>query len=1573
MRGVNQDVLALAKAAPNEEFNAASLECGVNNALPLLQPVHVDSNRFQHQDVLIPEVNTAKVGRGSKGKGSKSSKSRKKTKLNPDAPTFMPKSQTLFVRQVKFSDRSLFLTGEIQGVSTSVLLDTGAALTCISGEMWRQCTTSSPNLTVQEVNGSLQSATGENLEILGVVDLEFQLGSLKLKHSAVVVENLAHTCLLGSDFFSDHQCTISYDTVSLSIGDVEIPLRRQQEEPKLCRIILGKGIKIPANTEMILPGKLSKSGSLNHSVPGMVEAKQEIQKFATGRSLVRSDHGKVPVRVANFSDSPLYIRTNQTLGWFHPVAEIQTTNEVTNPSDDRNKTYRCPKRTKKTTQDKKPSKAKSSRSKDRSTEDNSGKVQANEDFKNSQPSQLTKLNDQPTFISAVTSGEDTSVNKSPEMGAEDKNRLESLLKKLEIDELQLDSGQKEMVIEMIGKYQHAFSMGDFDLGQTTVLQHKIDTGDAIPIKQRPRRVPPYQQKFVNETTKELLDRGLIKESQSPWSSPIVLAKKSDGTYRLCIDYRRLNSHTVKSAQPLARIDDTLNQLSGAQFFTSLDCASGYWQVGMAPEDQGKTSFVTGVKQYDWKVMPFGLTGAPASFTRLMNIVLGGLDFCLVYLDDIIVHSSTFEEHLQQLEKVLCQLEAANLKLKPSKCKLFRDMVKFLGHVVNKDGISTDSEKLRKVAEWPVAEVRSFMGLATYYQNFVKDFANIAAPLHRLTRKNTAFEWTDNCETAFLKLKECLVSSPVLAYPDFSEGSGVFVLDTDASDFAMGGVLSQKQKDESERVIGYGSKSFQGGELNYCTTRREMLALVKFAEHFRYYLLGKKFLVRTDNMALRWLLNFKEPSGQIARWIERLAEFDFIIEHRPGVRHGNADALSRRPARVRQHGDCPSCGPTDATTSTAPEEEFNASSLESGVNNALPLLLQSKYVRSKDADDKCLHHTVGALHLPGKPDDPVSHSKWSREEIAEAQKTDPHISDIYDHIAKDKSEPSKETLQAYGHLQRAVWAQRARMEMCDGILYLRPDKESKYKTRRLVLPRYLIEPVFHELHEGFAGGHLGIRKTEGKMRQRCWRPNLKREIRDLVRSCETCQKCKSPPHATKAPLQSIPVGRRNQRVHVDVIGPINPPSRQGHKYILVLQDAFTKWPEAWPLRNQKAKTCARTIVHEYICRFGAPENLHTDQGTNFQSCIFDDMCKILNIHKTRTTAFHPQGNGQVENFNKSLKSMLTTMVDEEGRDWDQHLPAALMAYRSSIHLSTEETPFLLTFGDEMQLPLDLVIGTTGGGQDNLRTDYISQLRDRLGTSFQRARSKLKLAQRRQRSYYDRNSKNTSFSVGDLVLMKNHYVKPNVPPKFHRSWIGPFRVLEVISEVNYRVIATHGKNPKAKVVHLNNMKLYFTREDDSQILEDTLPVNGDDNSVLGNEESEDDSEASDSESEFEYSTPGGPMCLRSDRVLEQAISPIVNEPDLPLMDEAAPEEEFNASSLESGVANAVPLPNPNQADTDSVPEKVTRKYDLRPRDKLRCPIRYRQSIGSVTLARIIEKKTRWLKKGHELRNALIVNPS
>ncbi|KRZ65623.1 Retrovirus-related Pol polyprotein from transposon 17.6, partial [Trichinella papuae] len=476
---------------------------------------------------------------------------------------------------------------------------------------------------------------------------------------------------------------------------------------------------------------------------------------------------------------------------------------------------------------------------------------------------------------------------------------------------ELDAHSRNALRSVLWKYRRCIATSDEDLGHTELASHRIDTRNAAPVKVPPRRLPPAQRPDVQRMVTDMLSRNVIEPANSPWSAPIVIVRKKDGSPRFCVDFRRLNDVTIKDAHPLPRIDDTLEALSGARWFSTLDFSSGYWQIPVDEADRPKTAFSTPFGLYQFRVMPFGLCNAPATFQRLMDVALRGLTWssCLAYLDDIIVFGRTAQEHTDRLERVLQRIAETGLKLKPQKCHLMRKTVRFLGHVLSENGMSTDEEKIRAVKEWPTpccpSEVRQFLGLASYYRRFIKNFSMVSAPLNALLRKGSHWKWTAECQTAFDQLKHMLCTAPVLTFPDFNVP---FIVDVDASAEGIGAVLSQLSHG-NERVVAYASRTLTKAERRYCVTRKELLALVWSIKEFRPYLYGQQFDARTDHSCLRWLRNFKEPEGQVARWLEQLAEYDFNVLHRPGRAHCNADALSRQR--------CPQCGISIVATATPP--------------------------------------------------------------------------------------------------------------------------------------------------------------------------------------------------------------------------------------------------------------------------------------------------------------------------------------------------------------------------------------------------------------------------------------------------------------------------------------------------------------------------------------------------------------------------------------------------------------------------------------------------------------------------------
>ena len=701
---------------------------------------------------------------------------------------------------------------------------------------------------------------------------------------------------------------------------------------------------------------------------------------------------------------------------------------------------------------------------------------------------------------------------------------------------------KAGLAEVLRRHRKAFQLLPEERGRTAVVQHKINTGTAPPIRQQPRRLAPHRRETVESELEKMLAEGVIESGEGPWAAPVVLVKKKDGNVRFCVDYRKLNEITIKDAYPLPRIDDSLDTLAGACCFSTLDLASGYWQVEMAKEDREKTAFATHRGLYQFKVMPFGLCNAPGTFERLMEITMRGLQWrtCLVYLDDIIVFAPTWELHMQRLDEVLTRIESAGLRLKASKCFLARPEVHFLGHVVSGTGVATDPSKTRTVKEWPqpqdVHEVRSFLGLASYYRAFVQDFATLAKPLFALSEKNKQFLWSEECREAFEKLKEKLTTSPVLAYP---MPEGELVMDTDASDVGLGAVLSQTQAGE-ERVLSYASRTLDKPEKNYCVTRREMLAVIFGLRKFKHYLLGRKVRIRTDHASLRWVTQFKEPEGQVARWLEELSSYDFQVEHRPGKNHGNADGLSRIP--------CRQCGwgkETDTELCRVLRSEgARTRSQSSG--------LVEEEGRDRDCEER--YHSQGA-----RPKTSRRHPESSEQTPAERVPTEgPEIQvgaaptarvpgDQAGWRTAQESDPVLATVREWvqgggppadiggeGYEMKSWASQYERLEERDGVLgrtWSEPLGEERFQ---IAVPRSMRSLVLGEVHGPPLVSHFGQSRTQRRLQEEFYWPGYARDVILLCASWPQCLQGEDPPRKNRAAMGHVRTHLPMERVAMEVM-------------------------------------------------------------------------------------------------------------------------------------------------------------------------------------------------------------------------------------------------------------------------------------------------------------------------------------------------------------------------------------------------------------------------------------------------------
>ena len=928
-----------------------------------------------------------------------------------------------------------------------------------------------------------------------------------------------------------------------------------------------------------------------------------------------------------------------------------------------------------------------------------------------------------------------------------------------LEQVDVSVGQEvvEKLRKLVCRYRDVFSEGEYDLGDTNVVQHVIDTGQSQPIKQQLRRQPVHLLEKIDDEVARMLNAGVIEPTCSPWASNVVIVKKKDGSLRFCIDYRRLNDVTRKDVYPLPRIDACLDAMGGAKYFSTFDLRSGYHQVQMHEVDADKTSFVTRQGAFRFRRLPFGLCNAGSTFQRLMDIVMKGANFeiCLVYLDDIIVYSEDADDHLRRLEIVFSRLRAAHLKLKPSKCKILQKSVTFLGHVVSDEGLATDPEKISAVINWPrpvnQTEVRSFLGLCSYYRRFVRDFAAVASPLHALTGKNKVFRWDEACEQSFQQLKIRLTSSPILAMPT---DSGHFILDTDACDISIGAVLSQVQ-DGAERVIAYASRKLSRPEFNYCVTRKELLAVVYYVKAFRMYLLGRPFLIRTDHSALQWLRKTPEPIGQQARWCEILEEFQFEIQHRPGRSHTNADAMSRRP--------CRQCG--DGAEETA-----------------------VKQVR-----------TVLLNRPVDRPD-----SRYHPDALAKAYEEDPELRTLYELVKAGPEKPNVNVVNGMDAQTKSYVSQWNVLSIVNGGLYrrfVRPDRDTDFL--QLIPPESYRREIVETAHAGLTSNHLGLRRTRLRVQSKAYWLGWSRYVEGVFRRCDRCARYYRGAPKRQGELQAAPVGEVFERLAIDVTGP-HPKSSNGYVYIVTMLDLFSKWAFAFPVRNHEASTVAHLLVDRVFSVFGIPQQLLSDRGPEFEGSLIRELCAAMDIDKLRTTAYKPSTNGAIERFHRSLNSLLGKVVEDNQRDWDQWLPAVLAAYHASPHESTGFTPNYLMFGRELRVPLDLAFGEppVEEGFTPVYADFVEERRLRLRRAFELARQNLAVAAQRRKDRYDLKVRPAKFSVGDFVWYYYPRKLVGKSAKWQAAYQGPFMVVNIINEVNY--IIQRSPRSQKQVVHVDKMK-------------------------------------------------------------------------------------------------------------------------------------------------------------------------
>ena len=968
-----------------------------------------------------------------------------------------------------------------------------------------------------------------------------------------------------------------------------------------------------------------------------------------------------------------------------------------------------------------------------------------------------------------------------------------------IDSAHISESCNNELTQLLTEFQDIFSKHPLDCGEVREYTHRIRLSDDRPFRLPYRRVPPAHYQKLRQVLTDMEEKGIIQKSTSEYASPLVMVWKKDGNLRICIDFRWLNARTVKDAHPLPHQSDCLAALGGNCFFSTMDLTSGFYNIPMHEDDKKYTAFTTPLGLHEFNRMPQGLCNSPASFMRMMMGIFGDMNFSklLCYLDDLLVYAPSESEALSRLRTVFERLRGNNLKLAPKKCHLLQKEVKFLGHIINGEGVSVDPAKVEVISNMKiqnlmeqdertpsVRKIKSFLGMVFYYQHFIPNCSAIAKPLFALTagqkrkghlakekkfqgvfRKLTPADWTEECNNALDKLKAMLLECAVLAHPDFEQP---FILSTDASLDGLGAVLSQVPKGETKaRPIAFASKTLSVSQRKYPAYRLEFLALKwSVCEKFSHWLKGHSFTIWTDNNPLTYLLTKPKLDACELRWVSKLASYSFDLKHLPGKRNVVADALSRDvfatpiSQRLLKEPYVILSQEADEVGEESIQDAFRISSqtqiLKSISHHSSKLvcgaaemkaLCQAHCAWTDAAETRAMCITQ---HLQQLTSSQHTSSMFSALELQLNQEQDMYISKVLPFVTARRRPSRRERHGVHSKVLR-LFKQLDKLEVRDNVLYrVSKDPVSKQKKFQYVLPESLKDRALAGLHD--LAGHQGQDRTMSLARQRFYWPNMENDIRGYVRCCQRCVVAKSPDPAARAPLESIRSSFPMELVCMDFWSAED--SKQRSVDVLVITDHFTKLAHAFPCANQTAKQVAKKLWDNVFCVYGFPERIHSDQGTNFQSNLIAELLSLAGVAKSRTTAYHPMGNGATERFNRTLGSMLRTLPLKAKHQWPQQIQTLTFAYNATVHETTGYAPFFLMFGRVPRLPVDIMFKPVlnDPGVADYGT-YAKSLLSSLKGAMEIAQKHSSTEQKHQAQQYNKRVKGTYLSVGDRVLVAN----------------------------------------------------------------------------------------------------------------------------------------------------------------------------------------------------------------------------
>ena len=1249
------------------------------------------------------------------------------------------------------------------------LVDSGARESVLDNESFKE---KFPGTELQPLPAGMKfsQADGSPLDILGSFSTEFWFGKEPVTATVFVCRGVTRTRLIGSNILSKFpRWGVDNQSHCFTLGDAQIPLVKTiGEAPSACSVQLESEVQIPPRCSRYVTAVLPHRYNPSEFVFKPDERLFDKHKLLLPICLVANNFfdGSVVIKVSNPSDRVVMVHKGTKMG--------KVTNNV--------KDYSFI----------------------------SGKENVD----------VPKISS--VQLAATTS----------ELRDKLKGDHPELFKLYEESCGLLCGEEKRSLLEMLWKYRHVFSRDDNDIGTTTVIKHQIVPKNDKVVYRRQYKHTEEQHQQIDKEVQKLLDSGVIKESMSPYNSPVLMVpKKEAGKWRFCLDCRYINDLTEDQYFPIPRVDEVLDSLSGAEVWSVVDMTSGYHQVELTGKTSEMCAFSTRKGHFQYTKLPMGLCGSGMTFQKMVTLLLSGMlhSEVLAYLDDCILFSKTSQQHMSILEEVLRRFGEANLKLKPKKCHLFQEQIVYLGFLIDKHGIQPNPEKTRLINDLKnpgnVTEVQMFLGKANYYRKFIPKLAEIAHPLYELTQcKKGEFCWESEHQSAFDQIKSILVSRQVMGHPRLDKE---FILDVDASDYALGAELSQEDNCGNIRPIYYASRHLEKSERNYSATARETLAAVFGCEYFRQYLQGRKFILRTDHNPLVWLRGMREPKRPYSGWIVRLEQFEYQMQYRPGKDHINADFNSRVRPTEEQYGlrsigtQTDTRGSEHAANQKNMRQNLQISEVQQIGDLAESSSREVLTVSNGDDEDKELVDNADKHDAPQHAEHGVPHDDVPQFYEHDAPQQNEH--DITHHDApsaqlmKDQQLQDKdigpvvrrllgkgdeESLTKSGE---QLWRARRKLELKDGLLIRQHKLKSGLRAiEQVVLPSCLRQIVLESLHDSPFAGHFGEKRTGTRVQLRYYWPGYLEEVSEWCKTCDVCQKRKNPKSKNVAPLKSINTGEGPfEQIALDILK--LPVTARGNQYLLVVEDFFSKWIEAFPLERTVAPSVAQCVLNGWITRFGCPYTILSDQGREFESKLFKSLNAMLQTKKLRTTTYHPRTDGMVERSNRTVIDILSKYCEGES-DWDLKMPLALFAIRTSEHTTTGFSPFSLIYGREARIPWDIVYGSAPNTLMPLEK-WVAERKANMTKVFKLVQDHTKKRQMQQKKYFDNQRRGVcqSFDPGELVMMFDPACRSKVG-KLNNPWSGPYQIVDKLSDALYKVKIAQDKQ---KVVNVERLKKYYQR--------------------------------------------------------------------------------------------------------------------------------------------------------------------